>query len=910
MFSWHVSVCCWHSTVRLGGPRAATGHPPAVQGPAHSLLPLLSMSRKKDKKPAQPAGGDVAARADKIRRSIAGGKSQSALQLAKKLAQESPGAASRTLLLDAYRARIRTLIDAGSQSEAAELIAFVRSKFGAEALFLAGEGERLAVRSGNLSALLREWRRGDLSEPRRDALAALLRRELADPRALAECGELPEDDPLRCGARAVCHALEETGSGPLSQESREALGVIARRSPLASWRLFVLALDAFYRSDDASSRELSARIPEDSAVARLVPILERLRTGEAAAPRDPPSVGLLMEEISGGTTGLRGMIDQLETQLNTRNHRSAIRTLRDLYARLRPREPALGLRLIRWAQEETELFDEVDLDAVLTGLLPERERLRLLALAVEPEDTFEAYASWSIWLMSFGRKSWPDEAQWLAFIDHFSPIASQVDEEFEGSDFAARLPYLERRLASLSPRQMSDDDIDAMCGLSRITLAELVGKRVGRALRPDRLGEELLRIAIEMQPTAPRFRRLLQVAEGDEDEAILTAWSLALPDDVEPLLKLADRCSRRYALKKALKLLDRARQIAPMNEEVRAGHFRVLVAILLRHGKACNWRLFARDLEKLASLPAASRPDHRLFLAGCRCHLAEATGAEAELERERQELAKTLGRAASVPGTSGSSALVQDVLGLITAILSDEHAHQPLQLRSTDPASELRSRAILWKISSAIGGKATRLLPPISPRARFRPEHLPGEKDDLLALCAQASGFRHLDLLHLASGAGLRAPGRHLPLFAFYRWQALQGSGIRESRDARECRELATCLARRSGDTSTLQRILDGLPWFLSHSFDDLENLQRELPPREIERRLERERFLFCDLEHRDILRGSATYQQLMHQYGGEKLDPRRRPRRRQRRRETEETSGPQLRQRSLFEEERGDEPS
>ena len=54
-------------------------------------------------------------------------------------------------------------------------------------------------------------------------IEAILERELRDPRLLADDEALPEGDPLRRAARAVCELFDAVTSGPLVPGALAAL---------------------------------------------------------------------------------------------------------------------------------------------------------------------------------------------------------------------------------------------------------------------------------------------------------------------------------------------------------------------------------------------------------------------------------------------------------------------------------------------------------------------------------------------------------------------------------------------------------------------------------------------------------------------------------------------------------------
>src|SRR5207302_1711645 len=108
---------------------------------------------------------------------------------------------------------------------------------------------------------------------------------------------------------AVWRAFEAATSGPVTDE-QVALPEVARRSPLAGWKMLVRAIAAFYRNDDDGCRRALAGIPADAAVRRLATaltaVLDRRPAGAGAA-------GALQARIGGDDKALRDALAGIES---------------------------------------------------------------------------------------------------------------------------------------------------------------------------------------------------------------------------------------------------------------------------------------------------------------------------------------------------------------------------------------------------------------------------------------------------------------------------------------------------------------------------------------------------------------------------------------------------------------------
>src|SRR5713101_790668 len=131
-----------------------------------------------------------------VRQLIANGKTKVAVETAKEIHKAQATAASEALLVDAYAARIQSLIDQNLAVEAKALQELVCERY-------PSARQRLNGRNGRLEDLVRPLNDPELSAERRDAIEAAIAREAGDLTALAECSALPPEHPLRKAASAL-----------------------------------------------------------------------------------------------------------------------------------------------------------------------------------------------------------------------------------------------------------------------------------------------------------------------------------------------------------------------------------------------------------------------------------------------------------------------------------------------------------------------------------------------------------------------------------------------------------------------------------------------------------------------------------------------------------------------------------
>ncbi len=215
-----------------------------------------------------------------VRQLIANGKSSVAVESAKELYKNQPTPASEALLVDAYFARIQSLADQNMAAEAKALTDLVCERYSSARERLNANKGAVSIQASRLENLLKPMSDPNLNAETCAAIEAAVAREL-DLGALAECGALTADHPLRVAAAALQRALhavtaERVGNGILD------LPEVSHRSPLASWKLLVRAIAAFYAEDDEACRRFLDGTKPGTAPARLVPALRAMLSGDRA----------------------------------------------------------------------------------------------------------------------------------------------------------------------------------------------------------------------------------------------------------------------------------------------------------------------------------------------------------------------------------------------------------------------------------------------------------------------------------------------------------------------------------------------------------------------------------------------------------------------------------------------------
>lgn len=246
---------------------------------------------------------------ERVESSLARGDSRDAVEAAKILLRESPGAETEALVVRAYVARLRSLVSEGLGREAAAMAAIVRERFPAHVAAHAAELEDARLSAGDLDWLLRDLATADAT--RRDAIEARLVPWIADPAALARSKALGPDDPLAREAAAVAAVFEIVTWRLATADELARLGDVRRRSPLAPWKLLVRAIDAFHRHEDDRVAANVAAIEPRSPAARGGAILTEL-TGTRPRSHHSFAAERLIERISGGRETAAGHLRAIE----------------------------------------------------------------------------------------------------------------------------------------------------------------------------------------------------------------------------------------------------------------------------------------------------------------------------------------------------------------------------------------------------------------------------------------------------------------------------------------------------------------------------------------------------------------------------------------------------------------------
>ncbi|HEV3201580.1 MAG TPA: hypothetical protein VGZ73_26960 [Bryobacteraceae bacterium] len=721
---------------------------------------------------------------------IAAGKSGKALDLCKDIHHRRQSADSEALLLEAYGARFRTLLERNLEFEAKNLVALVSDRYPAAISRLAEWNSVLAARQGDLNALLAPLNNPSLPPERHAAISAAVRRDVVDLPALAGCRVLTPEHPLRIAAAALSKAFDAVTSGPVAEETL-ALLEVSRQNPLAPWKMLVRAIAQYYRRDDAMCEKYLDAVESDSAAARLTPALRALMHQKELHKSQTltPAASALVSRTGGNLEKLRDILKALDQALDRRKKAQIIPEIRNAVTVCQQWEPRLLERMKQ----------HISVRAMLAGLEPES-----VTTAMQGPSLRNAY----FWRL-LARAHEEQKDNHPAAI----PTASSLWEEFrkhaihegwfpaQGPEVAALYLHIADLWHMVSPESV-EDLREGFAAHYRGQADYYRGQPPEiRALMPRHDNPDLyflwpfgaLERACQADPCSENFQRWLRCAvdtASDRHDDVAERWSQALPLDIPPMLHLMESAEKRNALKKAFNYMERAEQIDGLNSDVRRARLRLLVSMAIRHLKDRKARLAEGELRQLEALPQAQQGDRPALVSALRWAWSLSGGPPPSAQDARAEVVRLL----------GSELAAQIVFAGVS---------RQCGMRLTEPAGPPKG----VQLSSAIG-RACALgddmgMPFEIPRNLFdrleKELSAKGFSAPVVPLLALGEAAIRQDLFKMAyaiAGAGLAQGPEGQARFLYLRARGLPPGDRRT-----ECLRAASELARRRRDSDLLDKI-------------------------------------------------------------------------------------------------------
>ncbi len=540
-----------------------------------------------------------------IGRLIASGRLKDAVAQAKTYHGESPSAQSETLLVDAYFARIDAFGPEMAR-EAMALVELVEARYPSAKARLPDVRAKLEARFGLFDELLAPLAASDPSPETIHRIEAAIGSEVSDLPALARCARLPADHPLRVAASSAWEAFCAVTRGRVEDEAL-TLPEISRRSPLAPWKHLIRAIACYYVRDDEGCEKFARAIDPASAPARIVAALRALLRSNVADQK-ANDAGPLVSQVGGDSTALRQALHGLDQALAEGKQRKCLKAIRETIRQCEKTRPELvaELRQHIFARSFVTNIPIENVKAALGGpSLHNASQWRLIALALEPEDTILACAFWDEFRRHAIHEKWFSEG---------------------GLGEAAlylRMTELLLRMDRDTRKRLAESFARDFVGCERFYEDQPESVRAAASLTtpPDAYFvelEELFERAARCDPHPETFRSWLSWAREEPGwkaaEKAALSWHHARPQDTTPLLELMQACEKRNALKKALGFLEKAEQVDRVNPEVRRARLRLTTATAVRHFEQRKLGLAMKDIEQLDGLPQTRSGDRRALV--------------------------------------------------------------------------------------------------------------------------------------------------------------------------------------------------------------------------------------------------------------------------------------------------------
>ncbi len=555
---------------------------------------------------------------------IAGNHSKAAVDIAKDLHKQYATAESELLLVEAYEARIRSLLKQGMSIEAKALLQLVSTRFPSAGHRLQEIEWEVRASGEELGELVAPLRDPNLAAEVRARIETLIRQRVEDLSALAQASSLPPAHALREAAAALSKAFEAVTSGEV-EDGVPQLPEVSRRSPLASWKALIQAIAGFYRGEEDRSRKWLEAITPDSVPARLVEPMQAL-LGNSLVPVSSPAAMSLMRAVGSSRKIMQASLASLEAAMHSGNEQRILDQARDAMSLCRQCRPELVDKLRQHILVRSMMLK---IHASLVFAAVGKAKLdaywfRLLALGLEQAatDSYERLQAVYCW----------EEFRGQAMLEGWFAVNSLED----GLLSRRMAQAVSRFPAHLIAEWLEDEPVESSRygvpgELPHSALLD-AGNLFARACRAD--------------PHSEVFEEWLAWTKRQQDhhksDEVAELWRQTRNQDVAPLLWLVESAEHRGAYQKSLKFLEQAEQLDQLNPEVCRARLRLLVAGILRHFRQRKPHLAEQGIDRIAALPDALEGKLAVALTGlrrvCSALRGDAPGGAARLAELETEL--------------------------------------------------------------------------------------------------------------------------------------------------------------------------------------------------------------------------------------------------------------------------------
>jgi hypothetical protein len=737
-----------------------------------------------------------AAEENEVRAMLARGSTKPALEQAKKIHKRFASPASEALLLDAYVARVQSLLEHGLGVEAKALLELVEERYPSVKNKVADLEVKVALRQGSWEKVVAALHTPTIPDEQRAAIESAIKSQVTNLSALAECAALAPQHPLRLGAAALRKAFDAVTSGAVTDDALR-LPEVSHRGPLGSWKTLVRAIAHFYQQEDAACARCLEAIPPDSAPARLVPAMRAMLAPSAGEYSLSNASASLMAQVGGNTAALRSALRSLDAASAAETQGRIIPEIQRAISACRAACPELVERLRQ----------HLVIRAVGSGVSPSRVEAAMGGPA--PQNAY----FWRLFARSFENMSDVLAPQSCSMWDQFRRHA--IAEGWFGEDgpeAAALYLHMAGLLLDIPGEELSEIRADFMNNFQGYGWAYENQPPALRAVAeqgtPDfyyLFPEQLFARACAIDPHREAFEQWLDWARQNPDwrtaDRVAETWHLALPKDSQPLLYLMESAEKRGALNKAIGFLEQAEKLDALNPEVRRAALRLLVAQAIRHLRQGKPHRAEQKLAELEALPQAQEADRPAFLAALRWTGCVARGEATAAAGHFTQVSRLL-------GSPAAAVLICRSAGEACGVEPSE-VNRCLPRKLSHDQTDSLAGAVARACALGDDMNVAFTIPKEFEQEIFKElsdDHCNLEGRQLRALGETALRHNLRQLAYAVSAAGLRKGGATEARFLLLRAQALPSWEFERRRD---CIAVATELARRQRDMALVEEAVD-----------------------------------------------------------------------------------------------------
>ncbi len=696
--------------------------------------------------------------------------SKAALQMAKDLHKRCGSQESEELLADAYRARIEDLLRLRMTVEARTLVQIVRVRMPRTLPRLGAIEQEIQLLEGRFDAIVAPLGNPDLAAEQRERIEAFVRQRVENLGALAKVDSLAADHALRVAAGALAAAFEAVTRGPVDAE-RVALTEVSRRSPLASWKGLIRAIDSYYRGDKEACGAWLKTIAADSVPARLLPAMRAL--GGTGAGELTAAAQRLVELVGDQGAELRRAAEDFDRAVAARKPMPIEKAARkaigasvhlDTEARERLRGQMAACMMHMDFSPETA-------ERALGAIKRDAYFLRVLALRLEDADRGNAVLAWEDFREDAIR------CRWFA--------AGGVEDGVLSLHMARLVENLNRN----EIEDLTYDDGMWKPGFlqNAKNLLTSPGPLFARACQAD--------------PCAESFEAWLnwakRKAKPKEADEVAERWRKELPADARPLLHLVDASEERKAYKKSLGYLEEAEKIDGLNPAVRRARLRLLVGAALRHLGQVKASLARREIEAILPLPEGALHECTMLASALDWFCAA-------IENDPSAMDAKAGALAQLAGGAGRHLLLAAISRAIR--IAPKVGFPEFDAHSLPAAELLTQAARICQVGELAGLPTPMQSGWNDDLLKALRQSAPGlDTAELLAVGEAALKDNARELAYAVSAAGL-AGGSATERFLYLRARSLLFWACEQRLG---CMAAALALARKERDTVLAEQILD-----------------------------------------------------------------------------------------------------